>query len=222
MKARKYRVKLTGESPLLMHKDNITASETVRRWCKNPMNKKTSVAGDDRSPAWTWTGYCYHDGVRLTIDADNLMTVLRDGGKKCPAPTGKGSMKAATQAGIIVNEIGWPLKVNGAEIPWAKIVALADEEDFARHEELARSLGFELFCKRARVGTSKHVRVRPRFDTWECEGTVTVLDDQITTDMLRTILTHAGFYCGLCDWRPGSPTAPGQFGRFTATVEQIG
>lgn len=221
MKARKYKVTLTGESPLLMHKDNIVHGEKVRAWSKAPQNKKTSVAGDDRTPAWTWLGYCYHDGVRLVIDADNLMTMLRDGGKKCPAPTGKGTMKAATQAGIIVNEIGWPIEVNGAQIPWPQFVALMDEEDFAKHEEFARANGFELFVKRAKIGTSKHVRVRPRFDAWSCTGTMTVLDSQITTGMLKQILDHAGFYCGLCDWRPGSPMAPGQFGRFTATVEEI-
>ena len=221
MKARKYKITLTGESPLLMHKDDIDAGARVKKWAKDPVNKKASVAGDDRTPAWTWIGYCYHDGKRIAIDADNLMTMLRDGGKKCPAPTGKGSMQRQTQAGILVNEIGWPLIVKGAEIDWKPVEALMDEEDFAEHEKFAEAMGFSLFVKRARVGTSKHVRVRPRFDEWSCSGTVTVLDDQITADMLQMILTHAGFYCGLCDWRPGSPTAPGQFGRFSAKVEAI-
>lgn len=221
MNARKYAVTLTGVSPLLMHKDNISHGEAVRAWSKDPANKKNSVAGDDRSPAWTWIGYCYHDGKRLVIDADNLMTMLRDGGKKCPAPTGKGSMKAATQAGIIVNEIGWPLITDDGEVEWKKIEALLEQEDFAKHEEAAVALGFSLFVKRAKIGTSKHVRVRPRFDKWSCSGTLTVLDSQITTAMLKTILNHSGFYCGLCDWRPGSPSAPGQFGRFTAEVKEL-
>jgi hypothetical protein len=221
MKARTYRVTLTGESPLLMHKDNITAGERVKKWSKDPANKKVSAAGDDRTPAWTWVGYCYHDGKVLTIDADNLMSMLRDGGKKCPAPTGKGSMKAATQAGIIVNEIGWPVTINGKQVAWPKVAELLDVEDFAAHEAFAEKHGFALFVKRAKVGTSKHVRVRPRFDTWACSGTVTILDDQINTEMLEMILKHAGFYCGLGDWRPGSPMAPGQFGRFSAKVEEV-
>lgn len=221
MKARKYKMTLVGESPLLMHKDNITHGEAVRKWCKNPANKSASVAGDDRTPAWTWLGYCYHDGGRLVIDADNLMSMLRDGGKKCPAATGKGSMKAATQAGIIIDEIGWPLTVDGREIAWGALAPLMECDDFAKHEETAKALGFELFVKRAKVGTSKHVRVRPRFDRWSASGTLTVLDAQINTAMLKTILEHAGFYCGLCDWRPGSPVAPGQFGRFSAKVEEL-
>lgn len=221
MKARKYAITLTGETPLLMHRDNIDASSRVRKWAKDPLNKKVSTAGDDRTPAWTWVGYCYHDGKRLAIDADNLMTMFRDGGKKCPAPTGKGSMQRQTQAGILVNEIGWPLLVGGATVDWKAVDAMHSVDDFAEHEAFAAAQGFSLFVKRARVGTSKHVRVRPRFDSWSCSGTVTVLDEQITTEMLQMILTHAGFYCGLCDWRPGSPTAPGQFGRFTAKVEPI-
>lgn len=221
MNARKYRVTLIGESPLLMHRDNIQAGERVRTWSKDPANKKNSVAGDDRTPAWTWIGYCYHDDNRLVIDADNLMTMLRDGGKKCPAASGKGSLKSQTQAGIVVNEIGWPVLVDGVEIPWEPIEALMNESDFDEHDKAAKALGFELFVKRARVGTSKHVRVRPRLDNWSCSGTITVLDDQLKTDVLQNILTHAGFYCGLMDWRPGSPTAPGQFGRFSATLELI-
>lgn len=221
MNARKYRVTLIGESPLLMHRDNIQAGELVRSWCKDPANKKISVAGDDRTPPFTWIGYCYHDEKRLVIDADNLMTMLRDGGKKCPAPSGKGSLKSQTQAGIVVNEIGWPVLVDGAEIPWAPVEALYKEPDFEEHDKAVKALGFELFVKRARVGTSKHVRVRPRLDNWSCSGTITVLDDQLKTEVLQNILTHAGFYCGLCDWRPGSPTAPGQFGRFSAALELI-
>lgn len=223
MKARTYKVTLTGESPLLMHRDNIQHGEAVKRWCKDPMNKKASVAGDDRTPAWTWIGYCYNDGKVLTIDADNLMSMLRDGGKKCPAPTGKGSMKAATQAGIIVNEIGWPVQIGKSTIPWKAVEELLDEEDFAKHEQFAAELGFALFVKRCRPSgaSGKHVRVRPRFDKWSCSGTLTVLDEQITTAMLETILKHAGFYCGLGDWRPGSPMAPGQFGRFSAVVDPL-
>jgi len=221
MKTRIYTVTLTGVSPLLMHRDNITAGEAVKRWSKDPANKKVSAAGDDRTPAWTWLGYCYHDNKRLVIDADNLMTMLRDGGKKCPAPTGKGSLKSQTQAGILVNEIGWPLLVDGAEIPWKPLDALHNSEDFAEHEEAAKALGFTLFVKRARVGTSKHVRVRPRFDNWTASGTITVMDDQLTTEVLQNVLTHSGFYCGLCDWRPGSPMAPGQFGRFEARLQLV-
>jgi hypothetical protein len=81
-------------------------------------------------------------------------------------------------------------------------------------------MGFELFVKRAKIGTSKHVRVRPRFEQWAATGTITVMDPQLSTDTLQTILTYSGARAGIGDWRPGSPT-PGQFGMFTATIDQI-
>lgn len=219
--AKRYLVKLIGETPLLMHKDNISFGEKVRAWSKDPNNKKISVAGDDRTPAWTWLGYCYHDNKQLTIDADNLMSVLRDGGKKCPAPTGKGTMKALTQSGIMVNEIGWPLLVKGASLPWKDFAVLEDELDFSVHEQFALDRGFELFVKRAKIGAAKHVRVRPRFDQWEANGSLTVLDPQITKPVLEMVLKFAGVYCGLGDWRPSSQQSPGQFGRFSVEVVEV-
>lgn len=221
MNARKYKVTLTGVSPLLMHRDNIDGCELVREWQKDPANKKASVAGDDRTPAWIWTQYCYHDGEQLIIDSGNLMAMFKDGGKKCPALTGRGSLKAATQSGIVVDDLGWPLMVSGAPVPWAPLEAMMKCYDFPKHVLTARKLGFELFVKRARVGSAKHIRVRPRFSNWSCSGTITVIDDQLKTSVLANLLTHAGFYCGLCDWRPGSPVSSGQYGRFEAAIEEI-
>jgi hypothetical protein len=221
MDYKKYEVTLTGATPLLMHRDNILSGERVKAWSKDPANKKLSAAGDDRTPAWTWIGYCYFDSNVVVMDADNLMAMLRDAGKKCPAARGKGSLKAATQSGIIVDQIGWPIEVKGgATIPMASITALQDENDFAKHESLAKSLGFELFVKRAKIGQAKHVRVRPKFDTWSCSGTITVLDESLTTAILQTLFDQAGRYVGIGDWRPGSP-ASGRFGMFTATIKEI-
>jgi hypothetical protein len=217
-----YEVTLTGARDLLMHKDNIQFGEKIKRWCKDPKNKRDSVAGDDRSPAFTWIGYCYEDKKHLVLDADNLMTMLREGGAKCPTGKKQETFKKITQSGLLVNEIGWPLLIGGVPIPWASIIALEQEEDFSKHEDLARALGFELFVKRAKIGKAKHVRVRPRFTNWSAVGTLTVLNSEISEQVLGNILTHAGQLCGLCDWRPSSPTAPGPFGTFTASIKRVG
>lgn len=205
---------------MLLHRDNVDFGAKVKTWTKDPANKKISVAGDDRTPAWSWLSCLYEAGGKLVMDADNIMAMLRDGGKKTPAPTGKGSMKAQTQSGILCNEIGWPLVVKGHEILSAPLMDLMSELDFSAHEKAARDAGFELFVKRATVGRNKHVRVRPRFSGWSCSGTVTVVDPTITTDMLLTILKHAGNYCGLGDWRPSSPT-PGPWGRFIPEIQEV-
>jgi len=216
---KRYEVTINGVTPLLMHMDNIKWGERVKLWSKDPANKSKSVAGDDRSPAWTWLGYCYHTD-RLIIDSDNLMTMFRDAGKKCPAARGKGSLKAATQSGIVIDQIGWPLVSAKGEIEWKVLEELVDENDFAIHEETAVELGFELFVKRAKIGQAKHVRVRPRFDKWSANGSITVLDDNLSKSTIETLLAQGGRYIGLCDWRPGCP-ASGRYGMFDSKIREM-
>ena len=225
MKARRYEVTMKGESPLLMHKDNIEFGERIRKWQKDPKNKDLSVAGDDRSPAWTWLSYCYNDGEKFVIDIDNVMSCLRDGGAKVKHPNGRGSLKTQTQSGIIAEGLGWELLVAGNPVPWAPFADLEGETDFSRHEALAEKFGFRLFMKRAMISGgfgkgSKHVRVRPMFEDWTVRGSILVLDEILTTPVLETLFTQCGFYIGIGDWRPGGKT-PGQFGRFSATLKEV-
>lgn len=220
---KRYAVTLTGETPLLMHNDNLQWSEAMDAWRLDPANKKLSKPGDDRTPAWRWLGYLYIESSKVVIPADNLMTLLREGGKKIQTGKGQETFQRYTQSGIVVDQSSWPISVGGKEIPYAPIKALIGESDFEKHQAVIEGLGFELFVKRAKIGTAKHVRVRPRFDNWSVSGTLTVLlDDAIGTATIETILKLGGAYCGLCDWRPSSPKSPGSFGKFTAKVTEIG
>ena len=150
------------------------------------------------------------------------MTVLREGGKRCPTGKGQTTFKSQTQSGLVVDQSSWSLLVaNGAEIPYTPIKALINESGFDLHELQAQELGFSLFVKRAKIGQAKHVRVRPRFDQWSCQGTITVFDEMITTEVLKNILTFAGNYAGMGDWRPSSPKSPGPWGKFTATIKAV-
>lgn len=218
---KRYQVKIAGATPLLMHSDNLSWNEQIKKWQMDPSNKKKGAAGDDRSPAWLWQGYLYQEGGIIVMPADNLMTLLREGGAKCPTGKGQTTYKRQTQSGIIVDQSSWPLLVNGVVVKTEGLKALQGNEDFEAHEQAAADHGFELFVKRAKIGQAKHVRVRPRFDNWGCQGTVTVVDDSITGQILETILVHAGSSAGLCDWRPSSPRSPGPFGKFTVEVSEI-
>ena len=73
------RFELTGIMPLIMHQDDVEASDLLNEWRKDPSNKNKSVAGDDRSPAWTWQTYLYSDGENVTLPAANLMVAIRQG-----------------------------------------------------------------------------------------------------------------------------------------------
>jgi hypothetical protein len=219
---KQYQVTLTGLTPLLMHNDNLAFSEKIKAWQKAPENKELSVTADDRSPAWIWIGYLYHDGRHVGINSDNIMTMLREGGAKV-INKGKETYKKQTQSGIMLDQQQFDLYVGGQLIKWDYIKPLVGDIDFADHIETAELLGFELNVKRAKIGRSKHIRVRPMFREWQAVGTITVIDEELsglTQPILQTILNQAGAVCGLCDWRPSSPNS-GTFGKFTPEVEAM-
>jgi hypothetical protein len=223
-KMKKYQVTITGTQPLLMHNDDIEWADAMARWRDDKDNKKSSKAGDDRSPAYRWIGALYrNDAGQIIVPTENVMRALMEGGAMVPVPGGKSgkTFKSQSQSGIMPNDIGWSLLINGRQIDAAKTIdALLRETNFEKHKEAVQQLGFSLFLKRAKIGSSKHVRVRPRFENWSTSGELIVTDEQITTDVLSDILEMAGKYKGLGDWRPSSKT-PGTFGMFTSMVEEI-
>jgi hypothetical protein len=215
-------VKITGLTPLLMHADNIEWSDAMDEWRKDPSNKAMSKAGDDRTPPWRWIGSLNTDGKIITIPSEYIMGCMMAGGAQVPTGSGKKTFKAQSQSGLLCPEFHWPLHVNGsgATVSMADVNALKDGKlKFSQHSDRTRELGFALFVKRAKVGQSKHVRVRPRFDQWSTEGRVAIIDEAITPKVLQQILDIAGRYKGLGDWRPGGKT-PGQFGMFEAVVTE--
>jgi hypothetical protein len=216
--ANTYQIEIKGSNPLLLHHDNISWASVMQEWAMDPANKSKSVAGDDRTPPHRWIGCLYLEGGVAVIPSDNLMTMLREGGARCPTGKKGATFKRQTQSGLVVDQSGWAITVDGRTIKDDAIRALTQEPDFAKHESTALKLGFSLFVKRARVNQTKHVRVRPRFDRWAASGTITVFDDTITERVLQDILSFGGRYAGLGDWRPSSPKSPGPFGTFTAVV----
>lgn len=216
---RTYDIVITGTQPLLMHADDIDWADTMEKWRSDKNNKKTSKAGDDRTPAFRWLGSLYRDNSgTVVLPTENIMRALMEGGASVPVPgQARKTFKSQSQSGIMPRAIGWPLLVNGKTVPAEPLRKLEREADFGVHRQAVEDLGFSLFLKRARIGTSKHIRVRPRFDRWAAQGQLVVIDDQITDEVLTDILEVAGKYKGLGDWRPSGRT-PGVFGTFTAEV----
>lgn len=217
---KQYELTLTGINPLLMHNDNLGAMEKIEAWRKDPANKTLSVSGDDRSPAWTWLAYLYHDGEHIGMPSDNLMTMLREAGSAVPKQ-GKKTYKQDTQSGLFLDQQQMTLLIDGAPVKVADLKHLNGVTNFVEHIEAAEALGFELMVKRAKIGSAKHVRVRPLFRRWELVGSLTVIDEEtsgITRAVLETILRVGGSTKGLGDWRPSSPKS-GTFGTFSYRVK---
>jgi hypothetical protein len=216
---RSYHVTLEGQTPLLMHRDNLEFKAVVERWQRDPANRDKSVPGDDRSPAWNWIGSLYHDGKHIALPTDCVMASCMGAGAEVKAPRGKKSLKAQTQSGMAFAEPFLHFSVNGGKpIAMSTLEALQRNEDFEQHMLKTRELGFGLDIRRARIGTSKHVRVRPVFDAWHASGVLNVWDDTLTTDVLGTVFYLAGDKYGLLEWRP-SGRRPGPFGRFRADIK---
>jgi len=228
VETKRYLVTLTGKTALLMHKDNIEFSDALTKWRKE-RTKKNTVAGDDRSPAWTWVGYCYADKItnKLILDSDNIMTMLREAGAKISTGKGKTTYKGVTQYGLAVMDGGFKFFNNGEEISTDWINALVGNNEFTEHVEAVEKHGFILNMKRAKIGSgpkaSKHVRVRPQFDNWSAQGVVQVVDEETTglkLAIIQRLFDIAGDLIGIGDWRP-SCASSGPYGRFKAIVEPI-
>lgn len=211
-----YDFVLKGLSPALVHADDVMESDTLSTWRKDPKNKSVSVPGDDRSPAWTWQTYLYHDGEHLTIPQENIMAALRYAGAKIPSK-GQTTFKAMSQSGLLILGDHCEFRNGGKRVRVSDVMALRDRP-FPEHIKGARALGFDLSVKRASVGTAKHVRVRPKFEDWEVRGTIAVNEPAITESVLAQLFDIAGRLAGLGDWRPSSPKKPGPFGMFTSSL----
>jgi len=212
---RRFGFTLTGIQPLLMHQDDVWQADELEAWRKHPDNKHRSKAGDDRSPPWTWMTYLYSDGTHVAMPSANIMVALRTAGTQLILKGNK-TFKELTQSGLLIFDEFCEFTVRGRQIPVTEIEKLRDRE-FLEHRTAVEQLGFTLYCKRARVGQSKHIRVRPRFDAWSVTGSIEVLSDAITDEILADLFKRAG-RCGLNDWRPSSRT-PGPFGMFAADVQ---
>jgi hypothetical protein len=214
-----YNFTLTGTTPILLHHDDVEASDDLKAWRQDPKNQSVSVPGDDRSPPWTWQTYLYHDGTHIAIPQQNVLTALRFAGAKIKHK-GTATFKSMSQSGLLVDSGFFAFTNHGKRIAIGDILAFRDEP-FAIHKTEARELGFELDVKRAKVGSSKHVRVRPRFDFWQVTGKITVIEPAITPEVLAQMFEIAGRFAGLCDWRPSSKVSPGHYGMFKGEVTSI-
>ena len=207
---------LTGQTPLLFHADDVEASDSLSEWRKAPENKNLSVAGDDRSPAWTWQTYMYSDGTNVAWPSQNIMVGLRSAGAQITLKKQK-TYKEISQSGLVIESEFCDFLCDGKQLGMEQITDLRDMT-FKEQADAVQDLGFRLFVKRARVGQAKHVRVRARFDNWTIRGTISVVAPEITYEALTTLFEIAG-RGGQGDWRPNCKT-PGPFGMFQAELKK--
>lgn len=212
-----YRVQfdLTGTTAMLMHWFNIEGQEMLKEWRDTPANKNQSKKGDDRTPPWTWQTYLYNDGEHVTLPADNLMGALLRGGTQINLKGNK-TFKEMSQSAVYIEQEYMDFLVNGKKIKMEPITAMMDKT-FREQMLAVKQLGFRLWDKGVVIGKARHIRIRPRFDTWAVQGTALINNDDLKLETLQQMFALAG-KSGLCDWRPSSPNRPGSYGQFSSRV----
>ena len=210
-------VELKGVTPILMHSDDVLASDELSAFRKDPKNKNSSVAGDDRSPPWSWHTYCYFANDKLAWPSTAVQVALRNAGKSLILKKQK-TFKTMAASGMIPATEFFDFFANGKPITSKEIKYMRDLA-FMDQKAACQKLGFDLLVKRAAVGNSKHVRVRPVFGNWSIVGQFHVTSPELTDDILKQLFTIAGSEQGLGDWRPSAPKSPGSYGLFKAKMK---
>lgn len=220
----KVSFELTGISPLLFHLDDVLAGDALKEWRKHPGNKAKSVKGDDRSPPWTWMTYLPRDKSHVAMPTDYVAASLREAGKQVVL-RGNKTCKELSQSGIWIDAQHFPFfythQGTGKEVQLAvKDLDKFRDGTFPEHLDAVKKLGFRLHVARARVGQSKHIRVRPCFDEWRVRGELTIVSSDLTFEMLKQIFEIAA-RGGYGDWRPNGRT-PGPWGMAEVTLKRVG
>jgi len=118
---------------------------------------------------------------KICVPAYVVKASIREASKDYKVP-GKGSktFKEYVKAGIIVEPEYIPL-----------ITPSGDPEK-----------DWEVDLKPVVIQGNRIIRARPRFDEWELEFTVHIIDPIIRGEDLKKFIEDAGRYKGICDFRP--------------------
>jgi len=198
--------RITGITPILMHNgqtaDPLNQFARAMKKCSGKRNKTDEDLEELSRLEW-WAGLYIDqaptiDGAtvtpapnsRLVIPAHLLDSCIREGARKS-------KMGKQASAGCIVNGDG-AFNHQGP----ANLAKLAESPAYYHRAAV-------------KVGTSKVMRTRPIFTSWEVSFSVSIDSTVIEPEMVLQALESAGKLVGIGDWRPGAPRG-GSFGRFEA------
>lgn len=178
---------ITGVSPLIMR--NGQTADPLNQHSQSIAeitSKRKKTEADHREVARRefFAGLYIHHGEPC-IPGEMIEAVLVNGAKK-------EKRGPAAKAGIIV-EANAPLQYKGPRKP----SDLWDDERFRLRVPV-------------RVGTSKIIRTRPRFNDWCVDLEIRFLPSLLNEREIRSFLVTAGEQIGIGDWRP-------RFGRFSVS-----
>jgi|GEM_PF-3181507 hypothetical protein len=189
----KYIVSIVGQSDILFNR-MIDQSETPAEGVLNG-SKKSAITKDKAEverQIWREKAYFRPESEVLYIPGENIHQCMVDGasywGMTIPG-RGKTQYTGVVKAGVICQDISLAtLDSEGNYVEATK----ADLVSFGRSVNGTPTKG----------KGSKVYRIRPSLESWNGTFLMTVIDARLTPQILRTIVSYAGLYRGLGDWRP--------------------
>ncbi|MGP1609293.1 MAG: hypothetical protein ACTS5G_01205 [Burkholderiales bacterium] len=186
---RQIKVTIKGISPLLMHSDRLANPlDPATKAHKELTGKRKKTDADHEAIAKSqWHGAIYHDKEQGPyIPAQNLDATLQEAAKLQKLG------KKFKQAVMVVEDM-IPLRYKGP-----------------RDREGLFAAGF-VDVRGVRVGMSKVMGCRPKFNEWGASFTVAYNEDVLNQEEVVKAIHDAGALVGVCDFRP-------RFGKFSAEV----
>jgi hypothetical protein len=161
-------------------------------WDQPPKEtKETYMEYEERTyklKAHSKDGVCILPGI--WIKKSLARSQVRGNCEVPPAGRSRGSLKTQVIAGVMVSDAATIMK-DGKPYPVDDLV---------------------MFKKGVSIKKDKILRIRPLLSTpWSATLKITLVDNALTEDKIRTMLDWCGFYDGLGDWRVSKG---GIFGRY--------
>ena len=196
----RYRIRVRGVSPIITH--NGAAGLDSRSAANVEKAQIAKKRGSNRTEA---------DEVRLReLECLTSLYLDESGAPTLPEAAFRSNIEAAART----------LR-QGPQVREGLIVEAVEVFDYDRSlgttaEELARNVQFTVGV---RVGQSRLLRTRARFDEWAATIRVDVDPELVDREQLLVWLDIGGRRLGLGDWRPQKS---GQYGRFEVeTIETL-
>lgn len=197
----KFKVTLTGTTPLLMHNAQLSDDfNPIVRDIKRLNAKRTKKTDEDKVEVarLEFVGGLYYDSeLGPVMPAKNLNATILNAAKITrERPT-------VVRAGLIFDSLVYRLDYDGPrdlENLWGE-----GTSQFVSRESIA-------------VQAARVMRTRPVFNEWGVSLTAEFDTSELDPDRFAEFVVKAGRMVGLGDWRPEKN---GQYGRFAADIEEL-
>lgn len=189
-----YDVTIEGYRPLIMHNGRLANPLDEHTKALKAATKKRQKTDEDfiEAARIEFIGSLYFDANEgPVLPCDNLQSCMVEG-----ARTRKNGQVFESQVEILPGDLG-PGDTFGYRLDYK---GPRDAEGLWNDER------FRL-VKGAKVGMSRVMRTRPKFNRWSCTFKIEVADGGPPGEMIREALEDAGRIKGICDWTP-------RYGRF--------